>query len=189
MPKRVSFSQQQPLEAYSLERIGDRAYAMAALRSCAILVAVFGHAAVSYMRTPVPGLLWPVHDPSSSYVFDGLCLWAQVTAMPTFFFMAGYFATGLYESRGPRGFIRQRMVKVLGPFAAGCVFILPITYYVWSYGWLVSGTCTLKEILAVKFSPPIHGNLWGPAHMWFLEYLFLLSLAYCALRLSPLGQA
>jgi hypothetical protein len=85
MPKQVSFSQAEPLEAYSLERIGDRAYAMAALRSCAILVAVLGHAAIAYMRTPVPGLIWPVHDPSSSFVFDAFCLWAQVTAMPTFF--------------------------------------------------------------------------------------------------------
>src|SRR5262249_37500248 len=47
---------------------------------------------------------------------------------------------------------------------------------------LVSGHCTVKEILAIKFGPAIQGELYGPLHLWFLEDLFLLTLAFCVYR-------
>ena len=56
------------------------------------------------------------------------------------------------------------------------MIILPVTFYVWSPGWLISGRCTPKDVLRVRFAPDIQVEVFGPAHLWFLEYLFLMSL-------------
>jgi hypothetical protein len=53
--------------------------------------------------------------------------------------------------------------------------ILPATFFVWVGGWLVSGACTPREFLRLKFhATGYQRNLYGPAHLWSLEYLAVL---------------
>ena len=151
----------------------QRLHAMDALRSGAILV-VCAHAAISYMKVPIPGLIWPVHDASTNPIFDWIFWWIQVFCMPLFFLIAGLSAVRLYHFQGPRGFLLHRTKRILGPLSISSLSILPVTFYVWSYGWLISGRCTLKEIRRVKFNETIQPQLYGFAHLWFLQYLFLL---------------
>src|SRR5687767_10706380 len=117
---------------------GTRIEAFDALRGASILV-ILQHSAVSYMISPMPGLLWPVHDAATSRVCDSIFWLAQMTAMPLFFFIGGFSAAALYQSLGPRRFLAHRSRTLLGPLLLGGVIILPLTYYAWAYGWLVSG--------------------------------------------------
>ncbi|MGH7197348.1 MAG: acyltransferase family protein [Candidatus Omnitrophota bacterium] len=152
---------------------------MNSLRAWAILLVVLGHAGIPYMATEMPGLLWAVRDASGHPFFDWLVWAAQFLAMPFFFFIAGFFSAKKLEIQGARAFIADRAKRILVPFLAAAVVILPLVYYAWSCGWYLSGRCTLREILLAKFlDPVVRANLFGPAHLWFLEYLFLVSLAY-----------
>lgn len=155
----------------------QRLHAMDALR-CAALLVVIAHAAVSYMRIPTPGLLWVVYDQRTSPLFDWIFWWAQIIAMPLFFLVAGFFATKLYESLGPRSFLLHRTKRIFGPLIVGSVTLLPATFCVWAWGWLISGRCTVRDILRMQFSRDIQSELYGFAHLWFLQYLFLLCVAF-----------
>lgn len=154
--------------------------AMDALRASAALLVVAMHAAVPYMGVQLPEVLWTIHDRSTSRVFDWVFLWCNGVAMPLFFLLAGFFAGSVCDERGPGEFVWQRTKRILLPFIAACILILPITFYIWAGGWLLEGRCTTREILRVQFGPAIQPNLYGPAHLWFLEYLFVLCLLFAA---------
>ncbi len=160
----------------------DRIAALDGLRAGAMLLGVCLHAAVSYMPSRMPGLIWVIHDGVGHSFFDFLFWWFHGFRLPLFFFLAGFFAALVESKRGPSGLLVHRVRRVLVPFVAGCLFLLPIAFYIWSAGWLVSGRCTVKEILAVKFGSEVQGEVYGPLHLWFLEDLFLLTLVYCAFR-------
>lgn len=155
---------------------------MDALRAGAALLVVSTHAAVAYMDVQVPGLVWAIHDRSSSRLVDWIFWWCNGVSMPLFFLLAGFFAAMVCDERGPGEFLWHRAKRLLLPFIAGCVVILPITFYVWASGWLLAGRCTMKEILRVQFDSTIQPNLYGPAHLWFLEYLFLFCLLFVAVE-------
>ena len=138
--------------------------AMDALRAGAALAVVSMHAAVAYMDVQMPGLLWAIHDRSSNRLFDWVFWWCNGVSMPVFFLLAGFFAALVCDERGPGGFLWQRVKRLLLPFIARCILILPVTFYVWAGGWLLTGRCTAKQILRVQFDASIQQSLYGPAH-------------------------
>jgi glucan biosynthesis protein C len=85
------------------------------LRVGAMLAGLTAHAAVSYMRLPIPELLWATRDRATSGVFDAL-FWVGSVALSIFFLVAGFSAAKLYERRGPSGFLRDRSRRLLVPF-------------------------------------------------------------------------
>ena len=153
---------------------------MDALRAGAVLLVVALHAAVPYMAVQIPEVLWTLQDRSTNRLFEWVFLWCNGVSMPLFFLLAGLFAAMVCDERGAAAFLLQRTKRILLPFIAACILILPITFYVWAGGWLLTGRCTMKEILRVQFDSSIQPNLYGPAHLWFLEYLFLLCLLFAA---------
>ena len=141
------------------------------------------HGAVAFMADPMPELLWPAMDRSRSPIFDALFWWIHGFRIPLFFLIAGFFAMRLHDSRGRHGFAANRLRRVGLPFLLACLVILPITYYAWSLGWLITGRCTVDEILAWKFhDQAIQRNFKGPAHLWFLEYLLIIYAAFLIVR-------
>jgi glucan biosynthesis protein C len=123
-------------------------------------------------------LIWSVRDRAAHAGFDVLCWWTLGISSP-FFLMSGFFAVELYWSRGPRFFLWNRLQRIVGPFLAAGLTILPATFFVWVAGWLISGQCTPREFLRMKFhAPGLQHNLFGPAHLWSLEYLAVLLAAF-----------
>jgi glucans biosynthesis protein C len=159
----------------------ERIVALDAVRAIAMLLGVLLHGAISYMTIRVPGLIWVTHDRDSSPCFDVLFWWLHSFRLPLFFYLGGFFAALLEDHRGRQGLLMHRTRRLLGPLIAATLLILPISYYIWSCGWLIGGRCTVKQILAVKFDAVIQRELFGPLHLWFLEDLFLLTLAWCAI--------
>ncbi len=151
----------------------DRLHALDALRAMAMLSVVVFHACVSYMTLRIPDLLWAIYDPRPDAFFDRLFLWIHGFAMPVFFLIAGFFAAKLYKTLGPRRFLENRSRRILRPFLLGVMAILPFIYIVWSYGWFLSGESDARSVLLFKIARPIRRNLYGPAHLWFLEYLMI----------------
>jgi peptidoglycan/LPS O-acetylase OafA/YrhL len=161
----------------------SRLHAIDALRGAAMFLVVTLHAALAYPRIKIPRLLWAVRDPSPHLGFDVFCWWAMGVSLPMFFLIGGFFAADIYEARGPRAFLRDRAKRILVPFLVASATILPLSFFAWAFGWLVSGRCTLREIRRMRFHPrEIQPDLYGPAHLWFLEYLILMLLAFWIVR-------
>lgn len=145
------------------------------LRAIAALLVVGLHAGIAYTLAPFPGLAWPVHDVHPSPLVDGVTWWIDGFIMPVFFVLGGFVAAQLMAKRGAAAFLKHRVKRVLLPFVFGCVVILPAALYVWLLGWVAEGRIPAKKLRTLAFDEGVADGLWGVAHLWFLEYLFLFS--------------
>ncbi len=141
------------------------------------------HAALAYIEHDIKGVLWCVRDSPSLPVFDWFCWWSMGVSNPLYFTIAGFFAVLLYDSKGLGGFLANRGRRVLGPFLVGVVTILPAGMAAWSFGWIVTDRVTWRELRLIRFHDPlIQSERYGSGHLWFLEYLVVMLLAYGAAR-------
>ncbi|MBY0522338.1 MAG: acyltransferase family protein [Gemmataceae bacterium] len=159
-------------------------HALQTYRVVAMLTVVLAHAAFSLMTNSSLVALWPAQDCRAHVAFDVVFYGINGVAMPSFFFLAGIFAAQTYDKRGPTGFLTQRVRRLLVPFLWGLVLITPLICLVWAYGFMESGLLRFDD--ALGFTPPddLGEELFGPAHLWFLEQLLILSLFYWAYRQS-----
>lgn len=147
------------------------------LRAIATLFVVALHAGIPYMHSPLPGLAWPVHNPESSLLVDGLCWMANGLAMPIFFLMSGFLAAKAAARLGGSQFLKRRLPRLIGPLLFGMLVILPLDLYAWLLGWVNTGEIDPVKLRSLKILPPHSDNLWGLSHLWYLQYLVLFSAA------------
>ena len=153
-----------------------------ALRAIIVVLGVGLHAAVPFLDLPVAGLPWAARAATTSALLTHFFWWFHAVQIPLFFLLAGFFAARTVAAGGAGAFLRHRAHRLLLPLLAGAAVLLPITFYVYAAGWWLAGDCTWNEIRRVKFAPPLQAELFGPAHLWFLEYLVLYCLLYWAYR-------
>ena len=152
------------------------------LRAVIVVLGVGLHAAVPFLDLPVAGLPWAVRAGEPSALLTHFFWWFHAVQIPLFFLLAGFFAAHTVGRDGPATFLRHRLRRLLLPLLAAAAVLLPITFYVYAAGWWLAGDCTWNEIRRVKFAPPLQAELFGPAHLWFLEYLVLYCLLYWSYR-------
>ena len=129
---------------------GPRHHGLDAMRGATMALVVVLHAALAYAVVPIPNLIWAVRDAAAQPAFDLLCWWTLGISSP-FYLISGFFAVALCESRGLRAFLVNRAQRIVGPFLVAGLTILPATFFIWVFGWLISGRCTTREILRMKF--------------------------------------
>ncbi|MDR3634068.1 MAG: acyltransferase family protein [Isosphaeraceae bacterium] len=152
--------------------------ALEVLRVATTLLVVLYHAALAYVAIPLRLTMWVVYDNPGHTGFDGFIYWVNGFAMPVFFLAAGISAPAACESRGVRVFLTHRANRLLRPLLFGCLTVLPLSYVLWGYGLMVTGRCTIDNILSWRFGPLVRHDLYGLGHLWFLEYLFLVCLVW-----------
>ncbi|MDB5349767.1 MAG: hypothetical protein JWN86_1014 [Planctomycetota bacterium] len=154
-----------------------------ALRVVAMIAVVGLHASAAYLTVHIPGLLWVVREPAGSAVVEQFAWWAYGATMPAFFALAGFAATAVYDAKGARGFVVDRIRRIGLPFLAAIPAVLVPTSFIWLYGFLISGRCSFGESMSWAFADPeIRANRYGPAHLWFLEYLLGMLVVYVLIR-------
>ena len=159
----------------------QRFHGFDALRGGAMLLGIVLHAAITYMVAPMDGLLWPLSEQATHVSFDLLFWWIHGWRIPLFFVMAGFFAAMLARRRGPGGFLKHRVDRILIPVAVASVTLLPLMYVLWSWGWLSEGRVSWEEVYQVDFdTAEFEDHFMGPAHLWFLNYLVVFSFVYWA---------
>ena len=147
-----------------------------------MLLGVALHALIPYMEQPVPHLLWPVREPGG-HAFDGLYWWIHGFRVQLFFLISGMLAAASIAKVGPALFARQRLNRLGVPLLmASIVVVAGLMYPVWAWGWVESGLAEPKHIVHVRFSHGMQADLYGLAHLWFLEYLLLYCLLLAAAR-------
>jgi glucans biosynthesis protein C len=152
-----------------------RYHAFDALRGVAMFLVIGLHAALAYLERAIPGVLWCIRDAPTTPLFDWFCWWCMGVSNPLYFTIAGFFAVGLYRSRGLRGFLTNRAQRVLVPYLIGSVTVLPVCLCAWAYGWLLSERCTWRELLKLRFvDTQLQAERLGSGHLWFLEYLIVM---------------
>lgn len=161
-----------------------RLHGLDALRAIAMLLGVLLHSAIAYMPSNYQNVLWPVREPNTSRLCDWVFWGTHTFRLPTFFFLSGFFAEQLYSTRGEAHFIEHKRQRLLIPYLACIVSIMPLTLIVWTWGWLISGRCEWEAMspLTLSFPSELWTNLINPGHLWFLLDLMVLNAGFALLR-------
>ena len=147
-------------------------------RATAMVLVVATHAALSFMVTPIG---WAVQDRSQNLGFDLFAWIVRAFAMPTFFWLSGYFSRVVLERGGLRGFVRHRVVRILIPLALAVVPCSLVLSAMWDWGREVSLRAEVASNIPKLQSSEIPIVL---GHLWFLYYLLWLSLVAMAIRIA-----
>ncbi len=160
----------------------SRYHSLDALRGTMMLLGIYLHAAVAFSRRGS----WPWKEGSTTAVFDLSLGLIHVFRMPVFFVMAGFFAALLLEQRGPAGFLRNRMVRILLPFAAGWAVLFPLVAALVTVARNLEQPRTIPVKYLQFFSSGEVARHVDPMHLWFLEYLLIFYTI--AIALMPLAR-
>ena len=179
-----------------------RYYGLDALRGGMMMLGIVLHGAMFYLASPPPAMP-AVIDRNNSAGFDVMLALIHSFRMPTFFVVAGFFAALLVEKRGVAAMYKDRARRVLAPFLAGVVTILPLTV-LFMVDFMIAARYGSHRLLpdpeALKALDREMRAMGAPqgqiplVHLWFLYYLcyFYLLIPVCralaarSLKFEPL---
>jgi membrane-bound acyltransferase YfiQ involved in biofilm formation len=99
--------------------------------------------------------------------------------MPLLFVLAGVSARLALKKRTYSGFVKERLSKLLLPLISGMVTVVALmTYYAdrFNCGYKGSFLSHYKVFFTKLTTFTGYDGGWTPAHLWFLLYLFLVSM-------------
>jgi glucan biosynthesis protein C len=115
----------------------------------------------------------------------------RISTLAIFFVLAGWSSVGSLRRRSPGRYIRERFSRVLLPLAAGILLLGPVIK------WIELGQgrdlrlggfrlVSPPDITFIEFIPRYltRMNLMTWSHLWFLAYLFLISVALLPLLVA-----
>ena len=155
------------------------------MRALVVAGLVVFHSAVVFAA----GASWFVTDPQPSIGFTVFLLWGSLWGMPLLFLASGMGARYAMRTRPAGSFARERLARLLVPFAAGLLLVVPPMFYLERLGqpgfhrpswrfWL--GFVNLPAIargLLPRGAWTSGGVTYDPAHLWFLYVLLVFSIA------------
>jgi hypothetical protein len=160
-------------------RSDGRDTALDAVRAAAVVAGIGLHAAAPYMTEPAPGLAWAVQDPARHWAADVVFWWGRCAQPAAFFVLAGVLAVHSRAARSPSEYARRRIERLGSALVAGMLLVLPVVAVVWAWGWNTSGRASWDEIARWRFGDTaLQENRLGPAHLWFLVDLLMISAAF-----------
>ena len=80
---------------------------------------------------------------------------------------------------GERNFLAGRTRRLLSTNFAASLAILPICLGIWSLGWVADGLYVPQDFLNRGLPPELEAELYGAAHLWFLQNLYIYCLILC----------
>ena len=166
-----------------------RYYGLDALRGGMMMLGIVLHGSNLYLAAPPPSFPFPT-DRNNAYIFDILFQFIHSFRMPTFFVLAGFFASLLVEKRGLWGTYKNRASRILAPLLVGIVTIVPITalFYI---DFALSARFGTHDLVPDRSQLQMFGKELvaaghpagqpSPLHLWFLYYLlyFYLLIPLC----------
>jgi glucans biosynthesis protein C len=150
-----------------------------------------------------PAPFFHIRNADLSFAWLVVCGFIGLWHMPLFFLLAGWSAASSLQARGSRGFLAERVRRLAIPLLAGCVLLAPAIKYVELRSGLDLNHAGLRVAPALQdgfktvipsglptaaafdepflaFVPTFFTGLerftW--AHLWFVAYLFTLTLVY-----------
>lgn len=171
--------------------LASRDAAIDALRSCVTLLVVAHHAVLAYhpQMPPAAGALtgasslwmaFPVIDPKRWPGIDLFVGFNDIFFMALLFFLSGLYAWPSLARKGPRNFLRDRLLRLGIPFLVSALVLAPLAYLPAYLQRNPKGD--LGDYLHQWLSLPS----WPAGPAWFLWVLLSFDLLAAALfRLAP----
>lgn len=161
----------------------ERIHALDSLRAIMMLLGLVIHSAITY--GVIDYSAWSIKDPNSTGIFmDYTVAMIHSFRMPIFFVVAGFFGAMLFFERSPVKMLKNRIDRILYPFIVFLIILSAMILFAASYTQEVFAGGSNPFDLAV--APFMNLQSWIPPstfHLWFLYYLFLITIASYLLAL------
>jgi peptidoglycan/LPS O-acetylase OafA/YrhL len=154
------------------------------IRILAGILIVFFHASLAYSG----GNWWYFADASRAEALQPVFSLLRPLALGLFFLAAGYLLPGALARHGPRGYLKERLIRLGTPLPIGLLLVFPILMYAYyvnfrGLGPIDPGTYLWRIYFGIGAHRP---ESWtGPSwpdhqlgHLWFLESLLIYSAIY-----------
>ncbi len=158
------------------------------LRIFAVVLLVPYHAALIF--NPDPNSIVYVPKQAIDPILVAFVTFTHRWHMPLLFVLAGMSAWFALQRRTPKAFITERCQRLGIPFTFGVVVLIPLMLFL--YMWAITGTLVPLWDFYVGFFTRNPGDLSGyngtftPAHLWFILFLLVFSIAGLAFMLHIL---
>lgn len=161
----------------------ERIHALDSLRAIMMLLGLVIHSAVTYGT--FPGYHWPLKDPeSTNLVMDYIVIFIHAFRMPIFFVVAGFFGAMLFFERSPKKMFKNRIDRILYPFIVFILILAPTIKFADIYTNATFDGDSNPFMAALEpFSMLINWLPESTSHLWFLYYLFMITVASYVLGL------
>ena len=155
------------------------------IRGLVVAGLVVFHSAVVFAS----GASWFVTDPRPNAGFTVFLLWGSLWGMPLLFLVSGMGARYAMRTRSAAAFARERLARLLVPFAFGLVVLVPPMFYIerlgqpafhqpyWRFWLSFVNVPAIARGLLPRGSWTSGGVSFDPAHLWFLYVLLVFSIA------------
>lgn len=153
-----------------------------AVRSFALILGIIFHASLSFMPIFIG---WAVMDISTSSFISIFALINHSFRMPLFFLIAGFFSHMKFHQQGIQTFLNSRLLRIALPFVVAWFLLRPLIVSAWTMGAeSMRGEVNILNGLSTGFTSltELPKDLFLGTHLWFLYYLFIISLSVISLR-------
>jgi glucan biosynthesis protein C len=148
------------------------------LRILLCTLVVFLHAAITY---GAPGNWYYIETQAQGLSFVILVLFVatnQAFFMGLFFFLAGFFTPASFDRKGPRLYIRDRLIRLGVPILVYWLLLDPLTCFIRDKGTHSHQGTSWQWLM--DYLKTYHGFRTGP--LWFVQLLLGCSILYALVR-------
>ncbi|HTL88217.1 MAG TPA: acyltransferase family protein, partial [Leptolyngbya sp.] len=151
----------------------DRRYDLDWLRVLAVLLLIYYHTAAIFYRGDL-GTFYVV-DSHASSIATLFILFVHQWHMPLFFFLSGSATWFSLEVRTTGEYVKERFQRLLIPFVFGTLTLVPPQVY-YHLRQASGDRCSYFQFYPQFFNGIRPAGNFEWAHLWFVIYLFVLSL-------------
>ena len=165
-----------------IETKSTRRYDIDALRIFATLLTIYFHTAFLFSW----GTYYFIQNKELSFELLFIILFIDISHMPLFFFLAGISTSYSLNFRAGNEYLKERVKRIVVPLISGMLIVIPPIVYFERLAWWsatrwhpINFNGTFFEFYPLYFTT---GLDWY--HLWFIGYLFLISLVALPLFLK-----
>jgi len=153
---------QDTVDSSAGQRLARREYFWDALRAGLMILGIPYHVCLSYMA----GKQWIVRSDEGVAGFDGIAAFIHLFRMPAFYVICVYFAWKVLEKRDPGSWMKGRVRRLVPPFAATLVLLVP------AMNWFceISNLPFDRAVASWLDNSSKSGGYWV-RHLWFIIVL------------------
>ncbi len=148
-----------------------RIYFLDNLRTFMIFLVVLYHASGVYESSGFWASFWIVDDPSTNDLAGIIHTIIDIFAMPTVFFISGFFAPISTKNKKGWIFLKSRFKRLMVPWAIAVLTLIPLYKIIFLYS---------RSLPQESWTTYLHwsNGIWSQNWLWFLPVLFLFDLLY-----------
>lgn len=149
----------------------NRIYFLDNLRTFMIFLVVLYHAGGVYESSGIWASFWLVDDPSTNNLAGILNIIIDIIAMPTIFFISGFFTPLSLKDKNLQTFIINRFKRLFIPWIIAVLTLIPLYKIIFLYS---------RNLPQENWSTYFHwsNGIWNQNWLWFLPVLFLFNILY-----------